>query len=51
MTLNHSKLLYSYCAFPFWYGMQGRYATVLIDLLSLFQYFILINFDQLWFLL
>jgi len=24
MTLDHLKLLHSYCAFPFWYGMHYR---------------------------
>jgi len=33
MTLNQLKLLHPYCAFPFWYGMHNRDATVLIDLL------------------
>jgi len=36
MTLNHRKsikLLYPYWVFPFWYDMQSRDATVLIDFL------------------
>jgi len=33
MTVNHLKMLCPYCAFPFWYGMHSRDATVLIDLL------------------
>jgi len=37
MTLNHSKtikILYPYCAFPFWNGIYSRDTTVLIDLVS-----------------
>jgi len=36
MTLDQSnqlKLLYPYCAFPFWYAVHSRDTAVLIDLI------------------
>jgi len=41
MTINQLKVLYPYCAIPFWYDMHSRDTTVLtvVHYSSLFQYF------------